>query len=742
MKATAFLMSASALFFAVSASGVDVQVYEDAIDLSRTTGNWGTVYAAAFSPDGKTLATGGIDDSLVLWDVDTGRALRRTAEHDRSINALAYSSDGAQLASGDYGGTIHIWDVETGALKTTIDEQTEAIRLLAFLPDGKTLLSSSGNGAFHWNAETGELIKRLGEGSKTYTEMTLSSDGQIAAAAIEEFGSANDAVVLIDVDTGALMKQSWRVSYIRSLSFSPDRRQLAAAGFKEIMVWDVETGEKIYSIEDDASASQIHFLPDGERLAVLRSAAFWIFDLKTGERVQIASRSTVWPDIAVSLDGERAAFALAGGAVQIWNLNDRGLHSTFGGENTGAIYSAAFSRDSKTLAVGSEDGGVRLWDVPTLRFQQKLWKVPYSYFPAESVDFSKDGKTVLGANFVDAALWDVETGQFERALGDEYGRDFRNTNPAAYSPDGETIASLRHDYRTDVSIIELRDADTGEATKEIVIGQRWHPQSFMDYSPDGQTIALEGSLFYNVETGRLRATVTHHSIPDCFAYSPDGKTFAVGHWDGTVTVWNALTYKRIRTILTHLDGVNAVAFSPNGRTLASAGVDGLVRLWRTDNGALKAVLKGHTRGAGALAYSPDGRYLVSGSYDGTLLLWNARLGEQTPIQWADIRLPENANAPAAPALLQNYPNPFNPETWIPFDLAETSRVRISIYNGAGKLIRALDLGTLPAGYYRSRQKAAYWDGRNALGERAASGIYFARIQTDSFTAQRRMLLLK
>ena len=90
----------------------------------------------------------------------------------------------------------------------------------------------------------------------------------------------------------------------------------------------------------------------------------------------------------------------------------------------------------------------------------------------------------------------------------------------------------------------------------------------------------------------------------------------------------------------------------------------------------------------------------------------------------------------------NYPNPFNPETWISFDLSETSSVRISIYNNAGERIRTLNLGTLPPGYYRSRQKAAYWDGRNALGERVASGIYIARIQTDSFAAQRRMLLLK
>ncbi len=761
MKAAAFLMCALTLLVAVPAAGVDVQVYEDAIDLSRNTGHLGTVYSAAFSPDGKTLATDGIDDSIVLWDVDTGRVLRRIIRHARSITTLAYSPDGAQIASGYYGGAIHIWDVEAGALKTTIDEQTKAIRSLAFLPDSKTLLSA-GNGVWHWDAETGELIKQIDEGFKTYTAMTLSSDGQIAAAAVDEYRSADNAVVLREVDTGALVKQflhSRRVGSIRSLSFSPDGRTLAAGGSRGMMLWDVETGETIYALEDDADDVEYkaHFLPDGERLAVVAGATLWIYDLKTGERALIASRSTASPAEAVSPDGERAAFALAGGVVQIWNLNGGGMHSSFGGENTGAIYSAAFSRHSKTLAIGSADGAVRLWDVPTLRFQHKLWKAPYSYYRAESVDFSKDGKTVLGANHVDIALWDVETGKFKRALGDEINRLFRNLRPAVYSPNGETIASIRYEYRDNVvfPIIELRDAETGEATQQIAVGKGMPWLPFMEYSPDGRTIALIGSQFFNVETGRLRATVTHHSTPDCFAYSPDGGAFAVGHRDGTVTIWNALTYKRIKTIqaqpptdrtLLYLRYVNAVAYSPDGRTLASGGVDGLVRLWRAETGELKAVLKGHTRWVNALAYSPDGRYLVSGSGDGSLLLWNARRGEQTPIQWADIRRPEEAaeggSVPSAPALLPNYPNPFNPETWIPFDLAETSRVRISIYNEAGELARELNLGTLPPGAYRTRQKAAYWDGRNALGERAASGIYFARIQTESFTAQRRMLLFK
>ena len=98
--------------------------------------------------------------------------------------------------------------------------------------------------------------------------------------------------------------------------------------------------------------------------------------------------------------------------------------------------------------------------------------------------------------------------------------------------------------------------------------------------------------------------------------------------------------------------------------------------------------------------------------------------------------------PDRSALLPNYPNPFNPETWIPFELSESSRVTVTIYNAAGQTVRVLELGDLPAGTYHSRAKAAYWDGRNALGEQVSSGLYFYRIEAGSFSALRRMAILK
>ncbi|HIE29860.1 TPA: T9SS type A sorting domain-containing protein [Candidatus Poribacteria bacterium] len=91
---------------------------------------------------------------------------------------------------------------------------------------------------------------------------------------------------------------------------------------------------------------------------------------------------------------------------------------------------------------------------------------------------------------------------------------------------------------------------------------------------------------------------------------------------------------------------------------------------------------------------------------------------------------------------QNYPNPFNSETWIPYQLASDSSVTIRIYNTKGQLIRTIDLGHKTAGVYKSKEKAAYWNGRNDAGEAVASGMYFYTLQIGDFRANRRMLIIK
>ena len=104
-----------------------------------------------------------------------------------------------------------------------------------------------------------------------------------------------------------------------------------------------------------------------------------------------------------------------------------------------------------------------------------------------------------------------------------------------------------------------------------------------------------------------------------------------------------------------------------------------------------------------------------------------------------------SNTPQTPdktALLSNYPNPFNPETWIPYQLAKSADVTLTIYNMRGVVVRELALGYKSAGYYTSKNRAAYWDGRNNLGEKVAAGVYFSTFKAGDYTAKRKMIIRK
>jgi hypothetical protein len=142
-------------------------------------------------------------------------------------------------------------------------------------------------------------------------------------------------------------------------------------------------------------------------------------------------------------------------------------------------------------------------------------------------------------------------------------------------------------------------------------------------------------------------------------------------------------------------------------------------------------------------FSPDGKSLALSHDDGRIhllpiemVLPKAIAVEPGGLQlstWG--RIKENA-------LFQNYPNPFNPETWMPYQLVVPSPVRIHIYDLTGHRVRTLDLGQRQAGAYLGRNRAAYWDGRDNLGQPVAAGIYFYRLEAGDFTATRRMVLVK
>ena len=319
-----------------------------------------------------------------------------------------------------------------------------------------------------------------------------------------------------------------------------------------------------------------------------------------------------------------------------------------------------------------------------------------------------------------------------------------------YSPAGTRLAVA--------SSIGIWLYDTATYQEIALIAGPTGGVSSVAFSPDGRTLATSGSngkvRLWDVMTGKHKRVLTgHRSYVWGVAFSPDGITLASGSADRTVCLWDAVTGEQKLTLTGHVSSVYSVAFSPDGGTLAGGSRDGAVRLWDAVTGEHKLTLTGHTNWAHSVVFSPDGRTLASASYDGTVLLWKLRL----PTTWGAIRratvaedkghlgaLSPSSNMliPKETALLANYPNPFNPETWLPYHLADDAEVVLTIYDTKGVLVRQLDLGHQPAGYYTDWTKAAYWNGGNENGESVASGVYFYQLRAGDYIALRRMAILK
>ena len=555
------------------------------------TGPSGPVLSVAFSPDGKTLASGNDDRTVRLWDVATHHQIGGPLTGPSGpVNSVAFSPDGKTLAGGSLDGTVQLWDVATHQQQAhgpLTGPGGAGVGTVAFSRDGKTLAGGSADGTVRlWDVATHQQIGNplTGPSGAGVGTVAFSRDGKTLAG-----GSADGTVRLWDVATHQQIGSplTGPSGPVNSVAFSPDGKTLAGGSADgTVRLWDVATHQQIGSPltgPSGAGVGSVAFSPDGKTLAGgNRDGTVRLWDVASQLGGTLTGARGPVESVAFSPDGKTLAAGSDDGTVRLWDV---ATHQQIGGPLTSpsraVVWSVAFSRDGKTLATGNDDNTVRLWDVAT--HQQIGAPLTGPTGPVYRVTFSRDGKTLAGGSADGTVrLWDVATHQ-------QIGAPLTGpTGPVwwvAFSPDGETLAGGSAD-----GTVRLWDVATHQQIGGPLTGNTVNPAAVgvveaVAFSPDGKTLA-SGS---DDSTVRLWDLATHNQIGapltgpsgrvESVAFSRDGKTLAGGSDDGTVRLWDLATHQQIGAPLTSLSSsVFSVVFSPDGKTLAIGSADGTVRL--------------------------------------------------------------------------------------------------------------------------------------------------------------------
>lgn len=630
-------------------------------------GHTDSVRTIQFSDKGALVVSGGRDNTVRVWDPESGKAIRTFRGHGSWIAGASFSRDGRWIISAGHDAQVKRWSLESNDEIQSLhgrrlDGHTDAVLGASFSPDGNRVVTASQDRfAKSWSAETGDVTQAFFEGHQflSSTVNFLQEGQRLITSAMDnstriwDLASGTQVIQLDDTGRSAVVAVS-----------SDSRWIVTGSSGTTVQLWDAENGgllRQLIGHAHEVTAVAVTTQNGNLVLSGDRGGRCWLWDAETGEQIhQLSGRfgghSGRIVAVGFTADGHRALTASTDHTIAQWDVAtgqeivDKVL------KHPESITAMAVSSEERIAVTGCADGVVRYWDIESgsvlhsfieaggvgsiasnLRalMEKKAWGV------AELSDQSGVRETVVNQILSGEATIDSETvAQLAGAFQIDV-RELRRSIPSSVSISKTGLVAVVYSADSKVRVWKLSDGSE-------VLNKRYPflvwAACFDQQSDDDRLAVVGGNQTHLIDatTGETKMSFGPHGAIASANYSPDGTRLVTGSWDNSARIWDANKGRVIAKLEGgHTAAINTCVFSPDaaGRFVLTSSDDGTAKLWEvttelrsaTPNGKAVPVpvgrvvrtFAGHSARVGFAAFSPDGHWVLTASDDKTAAIWES-----------------------------------------------------------------------------------------------------------------------
>jgi WD40 repeat protein len=524
-------------------------------------GHTGKVCSLSVTPDGQHLISCSNDETCILWDLNTGEALKILKGHTGKVKTVSITPDGQRAISGSDDKTCILWNLNTGEAIQILTGHTKSVIVVSITPDGKRAIScDSGNVFILWDLNACAILK------------TLKGD----------------------------------VDFSKIIYITPDCRWAITAALMEnaCMVWDLVSGKVVHTLKGHSdTVNAVSITPDGHRaFSGSTDGKCILWDLSTGKLLRcLKGKGPYISALSITANGKLAVSGYYNKTCILWNLATGQPLQTLIGHND-LISAISITPDGQRVISGSEDGTCIVWNLNIVKksralqgHNDKVTFVCMAYEGRRAISISKDYKCLL---------WDLLTGEAlpitKENSESRIDRVYENIFP---------IAGYNNIILTIQEINTFKPIET--------IKGRASYASITSFTPDGK-LRIDASSEYtsvvkNIKTGKILRVLEGHYV----CITPDGQRAISIASDFTCILWDLSTGESLHSLEGHNDSINEVSITPDGQRAITCSNDRTCIIWDLNTGKKISIFVSNS-GINTITWFPGG--LFGGTSNKILIL--------------------------------------------------------------------------------------------------------------------------